>query len=104
MDVAVVPIIDGVGRAQEGVAENGEAVLEGTQDAEFRVRVVPDEVVVADVDGAFAKQEVDGASLARVLAIHEVQVGRWDVHSGWEGRDKFVEQRRGQCAECISAV
>jgi hypothetical protein len=104
VDHAVVPVIDNIRSAKECITKYREVIGKGTQDAEVRVRNMPNEVIVRHIDDFGAKREVKGTPLARIQAVDHIQIGVCDIVGRRKGRDKVLHDGCGQGAESISAV
>lgn len=74
MNVAVVLVIDDIGGTQKGITKHGELIIRGdAEDANVVAGLLPDEVVVRDIDLSLAKLEVDRALLVANIARDSVQ-------------------------------
>jgi hypothetical protein len=105
VDLLVVPVKDDVGSAQKGVAQNREVVVLGhTELADAQVRLLPDEVLVLDVDHNVAKLEVDTAGGVNDVAVHNVVARGGLQTSRGEGLEDLVHQGAGKGADGVAAV
>lgn len=104
MKSTIVPVVDDVGGAQESVAENGHLVIgNGAEDTGVVVGLLPDEVVVCDVDGGIAKLEVERALGVGDGAVDDVLSARLHLGGG-KGLQELVEGGSGQSAEGVARV
>lgn len=105
MKSTVVPVVDDIGGAEEGIAKNGECVSgDGTEDAGVIVGLLPEEVVVGDGDGGLTKLEVDGALGGGDAAVDAVLTGGTVLLGRGEGLEELVEAGGGQRANGVARV
>jgi hypothetical protein len=79
-------------------------VLKGAQNTELAVGIVPHEIIIAYSNHLVAKGEVKRSTLARILAVHGVQVCAGNILSRRKCSHKLVEDGRGQGTQGVSAV
>lgn len=101
----VIPVKDDISSPQEGVTKNGEViVLRNTKLADAQIRLLPDEVLVLDVDDDVTKLEVDTAGGVDDIAVNNV-VARGSLQTGRrEGGEDLLEKGTGKGADGVAAI
>lgn len=79
-------------------------ILEGAQDTELSIRVVPDKVIVVDIDDGITKGEVERAALAGIGTVNDIQVRVGHILGRGERGNELLEDGRGQRTERVSTV